>query len=160
MITKNRFYGIVILTILIACNKTDPCALVFQNNEPSFLLLNIIDGQTGQNILLGDEATINIDNLEITGISNGESIELVSFPEMIEGDSVLIVSLVNSDQFLDFADAIVIQYNNLYPPDTLGIDYAVNSYCGDTPFIYQYNVHSKNEYLCKLCFSESITILK
>ena len=91
MITKNRFYGIVILTILIACNKTDPCALVFQNNEPSFLLLNIIDGQTGQNILLGDEATINIDNLEITGISNGESIVLVSFPEMIEGDSVLIV---------------------------------------------------------------------
>jgi len=148
-----------------SCNQSNACYIIFDNIEPSSIQFNILDKQTNNNLLFGDNKTINWWDLKIHGIDEDGEVNELRFDGVAHyADSVLLISVIYSDGWsslsqLSAQKEIVIDYNGLYPSDTLEMEYAAES-CGDYPVRHNYNVRLRDEYLCYLCFRDVFSIYK
>lgn len=155
------FIGILIIFIS-SCNRTNLCDIGIQ--EADFILMNIIDEETGEDILFGNQKQIDFSQVNVQALAThgGDYIEAYYDDVLNVRDSVLLIGFTElSITFpLPLQHEFIINYNQEFPADTLKIQYAVAGYCDDSPMRFDYNVILNNEILCTSCFREVIDIKK
>lgn len=154
---------ILIALLLFSCNEDDDGC--FGNGYPILdnanFRLNFVDRQTNENLLIGANPVLKATDIQLLPSSTWSfPFEFNQALKMIDGDSILIIGMQNNNDGYDVITTLIIEYNDLYPADTLHIEYLrTPSHCGVFDEKY-YNIRNNETYLCRICDEQIIDIKK
>lgn len=152
----------ILILIITSCQEPEYCD-IFNHQEPSFILINLLDKDNNQNLLFGNNPSLSLDEIDLQIKTEDGTYTSANTSGVVNNeDSVLLVFLIegfNPSRPIP-ADKIILNYNNQFPADTIDIEFIKGDCEGIDPVSYDYNLTSNTGDICALCFGEVIDILK
>lgn len=153
-----------LILIISSCGEPEYCD-VFNHQEPSFILVSLLDDTTKDNLVFGSNSSLGIDEIEVQIKMEDSTYISRSIDGVLNNeDSVLLIPLIENsfspDLVFSVTNQVIINYNNQFPSDTINIDYVQGDCENFGAVSYDYNLTLNTGDICALCYKEVIEILK